>query len=113
MGYPVDLATRIAGEDISADVLVVDQAGKPIVITGNTAATLIKSGAGAIRNLKILAGTAVITVWDNTAASGTTLLPAITNPAAGMELLRDVRFTTGLTITVASSSGLVLVGSYR
>lgn len=113
MGYPVDLATRIAGEDLAADVLVTDQAGKPIAITANTAATLIKSGAGAIRSLRILAGTAVITVYDNTAASGTVLLPAITNPAAGMELLRDVKFTTGLTIVVASSTGLILVGSYR
>lgn len=70
--------------------------------------TTVKSGSGVIRNIKILGGTlGNVTVYDNTAGSGTTIVPSVT-PVQGQEIAADVAFGTGLTIVTASAT-IILV----
>jgi hypothetical protein len=77
--------------------------------TINTATTtVVKSGAGKLAYLNILGGTlGAITIYDNTAASGTVLVPAFT-PTATVPvcLTLEVTFSVGLTIVTAAASVL-------
>lgn len=77
-------------------------------------ATTIKTGAGFLHSVAILGGTAgAITVWDNTAGSGTTILPAFTpaNVNLPVTILLDVAFSIGLTVTTGAAT--VIQFSYR
>lgn len=70
-------------------------------------ATVVKTGAGVLHSItfnKPLA-TAVVTIYDNTAASGTAI-GTITIPASPqpVTLLYDVAFSTGLTINTATAA---------
>lgn len=76
---------------------------------------VLKRGPGAIHSLDLtaVANNAVVTLYDNTAASGTTIwssgaLAALTQPFDVD--LHDVQFTTGLTVdvTVASATATVI-----
>jgi len=70
--------------------------------------TTIKSGAGYLKSITILGGTlGAITVYDNTAASGTEICPVFT-PATGalVTLHFDTQFVTGLTIITAAATHL-------
>ena len=79
------------------------------------ATTVVKSGAGTlirIINNKPIA-TGVITIYDNTAASGTKI-GTITNPAALLQegpLQADynVRFGTGLTIVTSAADDITVI----
>jgi hypothetical protein len=51
-----------------------------------------------------------VQIFDNTAASGTVLFPALT-PVAGWVLLDSVAFGTGL--TVVTSAATVVICVYR
>jgi len=75
--------------------------------------TVVKSGTGTLASITILGGTlGAITVYDNTAASGTTICPAFTPAAGSMETLTfNVGFTNGLTIVTAAAT--VLQVSYQ
>jgi hypothetical protein len=80
-------------------------------ITG-TGTTVVKKGAGvlhlvAVNNPGI---SSVITLYDNTAASGTKI-GTITTPASGgvpVTLTFDVVFTNGLTVNVSVASDLTI-----
>lgn len=82
-------------------------------ITGQ-ATTTVKSGGGILHTICINtpAATETITIYDNTAASGTKIgtitVFASTNPC----LTYDVNFTTGLTIVTATASSDLTVGYY-
>lgn len=81
-------------------------------ITGQ-ATTVVKSGAGTLSRLVLNAPTAteVITIYDNTAASGT-IIGKITIPASPQPVSIEfgVAFATGLTIlTATASSDLTVV----
>jgi hypothetical protein len=74
--------------------------------------TVVKTGAGILHSItfnKPLA-TAVITIYDNTAASGT-ILGIITIPANPQPttLVYDLNFTTGLTIVTATAASDITV----
>lgn len=76
--------------------------------------TVAKSGKGCLKRIVINKGvaTAVITVYDNTAASGTKLA-TITLPATLLDEARslefDVVFATGLTIVTSQATDLTVV----
>lgn len=78
----------------------------------NTATTtVVKSGTGVLHSLSVAAGTlGAITVYDNTAGSGTTIMRTFTPTVAGNFVL-DVAFSTGLTIVTAAAT--VVTVSYR
>ena len=115
-GLNVNLASRIAGEDIPNDVLKVEERFSYSNITSATTTT-VKTGAGFFHALIINKGVAAatITVYDNTAGSGT----KIATITFGAALLSDppdstiynVSFSTGLTIVTSGATDLTV--SYR
>lgn len=82
-------------------------------ITGQ-ATTTVKSGSGILHTICVNtpAATETITIYDNTAASGTKIgtitVFASTNPC----LTYDVNFTTGLTLVTATASSDLTVSYY-
>lgn len=73
--------------------------------------TTVKTGAGFIDRIRCIGGTlGNVTIYDNTAASGTVLLPTVT-PVANGVLLEHIPFGTGLTIVTAAAT--VITVSYR
>lgn len=95
-------------------------------LTGN-ATTVLKSGAGMLRAIVINNNTTsgVMTVYDNTAASGTKIMTVqIGSPSGGLlsssglpgpaQLTAlDVRFNTGLTVVTTGSSSNNITVYYR
>lgn len=76
--------------------------------------TTVKSGAGVIRAIQVLGGTlGAITVYDNTAASGTLIAPTFTPTATlpNVPILQDIAFGTGLTIVTAAAT--IISVAYR
>lgn len=78
------------------------------------ATTAVKSGRGTLRaivnNKAVLSG--VITIYDNTAGSGTKIA-TITNPATLLQtqygLLYDADFKTGLTIVTSAADDITVM----
>ncbi len=74
--------------------------------------TVVKTGAGILHTITFNkpVATGVITVYDNTAASGT-VIATITIPASPMPvtLTYDAAFSTGLTITTATAANDITV----
>lgn len=72
--------------------------------------TVIKSGTGILHTITINkpVASAVITIYDNTAASGTTIgtitLPGTLVSEGPYSAIYDAFFTTGLTITTATAA---------
>jgi hypothetical protein len=99
----------------------VDYGSPQFVITGyayahisTDATTVVKSAPGLLHTICVNTpvATETITIYDNTAASGTKIgvatLYASTNPC----FLYDVYFTTGLTIVTATAAGDITVSYY-
>ena len=99
-----------AGEDVTADVQKVETRGANInILTATT--SVVKSGPGHLNSLFAVGGTmGNVTIYDNTAASGTVLWGPGT-PAAGARIAENIEFAVGLTIVTAAAS--FLGGSYR
>lgn len=80
-------------------------------ITGQST-TVVATGSGILHTITFNkpTATAVVTMYDNTAASGT-VLGTITIPASPMPvtLTYDIRFGTGLTITTGTASSDITV----
>ena len=82
------------------------------VLTATT--TVVKSGSGFLKAIVINKAVAlgVITIYDNTEASGTKIA-TITNPAtllgSMIYLPYDVRFSTGLTVVTSSTDDITIV----
>lgn len=112
----MSLGTTIAGEDLSTDHMKVEtQMTYQNITTATT--TTVKSGAGFLHNLVINTPGAlgVITLYDNTAGSGTKI-GTITMPASllssGPEVaIYNVKFTIGLTIVTATTAQDITVGT--
>jgi len=71
--------------------------------------TTVKSGAGVLRSITILGGTAgAITVYDNTAGSGTEICPQFTpgNVTVPVTLTFDTVFAVGCTIVTGAATVL-------
>jgi hypothetical protein len=70
--------------------------------------TVLATGGGILHSLTINATAAgTITIYDNTAASGTKIA-TIAASAAGPLFVFDVRFRTGLTVVTAAASDLTV-----
>lgn len=93
---------------------LVETPGYSFLNIAGAATTTVKSGAGTlvrvVVNKPIALG--VITVYDNTAASGTKIA-TITNPAAilqqQIEIQYEAKFATGLTIVTSLADDLTIV----
>lgn len=78
------------------------------------ATTAVKASAGRLKRITVNKAVAsgVITVYDNTAASGTKIA-TITSPATLLQnyftLEFDVRFATGLTIVTSAADDITVV----
>lgn len=105
--------TLLAGEDLTNNRLMVEERFSYQSI--NTAATTtIKSSAGFFNSMTIWGGTAgAITVYDNTAGSGTAIVPTFTPGSVSVSVtnILNVSFATGLTIVTAAAT--VISVSYR
>ena len=111
----VALGTQIAGEDLTNDVLKTEQRFSYAYCTADTA---VKSGAGFLHTVTITpidAAAGTITLWDNTAESGTTIT-TIYIPAAfvaPITLTLDVSFSTGLYVGYGAAVEVAVTLSYR
>jgi len=106
------------GEDAANDLIKVEQRFSYLnIVLAAPTTTVVKSGVGFLHAITInkVAATGVITIYDNTAGSGT-LIGTITMPAtllaSQITLLFDVVFSVGLTIVTATAAQDITV-SYR
>lgn len=108
---------KLAGEDLTNDVMKVEQRFSYANITTATTTT-VKSGAGFLHAITFNTPVAssVITIYDNTAGSGTKIgtitLPAVLLAQGAYTAPLNVSFTTGLTIVTATAASDLTV-SYR
>ena len=106
--------TAIAGESLSYNRLMTAPSYNYLYQSGTTAGVTVKNGAGILHTLTISTPVAssVITLYDNTAASGT-VITVITLPATLLEgpmtLHYDVAFNTGLELVVATGASVVTI----
>lgn len=105
-----ELKSLLAGEDVVNDVQKVETRGAAVnILTATT--TTIKSGPGHLNHLIAVGGTmGNVTIYDNTAASGTVLFGPAT-PTAGGVIVADIEFAVGLTVVTAAATAIS--GSYR
>jgi len=70
-----------------------------------SASALIKTGAGEVRGIFVASASATPTIklWDNTSAATTVLVNTFTPSAATYYYMGDVRFATGLYITISGT----------
>lgn len=83
-------------------------------VAAGTATTVVKSGAGTLARISINtkgASANVITVYDNTAGSGTKI--ATIDGTSDRDHVYDVAFATGLTIVSATGTGADYTVAYR
>lgn len=109
----VTLDTYLSGERPTNDYINVESDFSYATITTATT-TVVKSGAGKLHSVCIVGGTlGAITIYDNTAASGTTIIPTFT-PTATLPcptIILDVLVNTGITVVTAAAT--ILVINYR
>lgn len=106
----VSQATRIAGEDLTKDLLKVNQVFSATNITTN-ATTTVQTGAGLLHSFTInnpaliSVANLTMTVYDNTAGSGTKIgtytVPFGLTTAVPFTVNLNASFATGLTIVTA------------
>lgn len=113
----ISSATKIAGEDLTNDVMKVEQRFSYAQIAAGQATTTVKSGAGFLHAIVFngpATATNVTTVYDNTAGSGTVIaIPLATAVVSPTTVIYDVSFATGLTIVTATANGANMTISYR
>lgn len=113
----VALGTQIAGEDLTNDVLKVEQRFSYVNISADTA---VKSGAGFLHTVTFAqidaaptAGTIII--YDNTAESGTIIFSSTWTTAVFMPvtITIDASFSTGLYVGFTTTADIGVTLSYR
>ena len=109
--------TLIAGEDLTNDVLKVEQRYSYARLTADT---LVKTGAGFLHTLTFVnsdaaptAGT--IIVYDNTSETGTIIYSETfdTTVFRGYTVTLDVSFSTGLYVGFTTTADVACTVSYR
>lgn len=71
--------------------------------------TVVRAGAGTLRNLVINTSVAsTITIYDNTSAAGTKIATIAASAPIGANFMYDVAFNTGLTIVTAGASDITV-----
>lgn len=103
----VTMGTKQAGEDITADVTKVEQRNNyTYILTATT--TVVKTGSGLLHTITVEGGTTgTITVYDNTAASGTKIADFTTTNSLATYVF-DVAFATGCTVVTSAATQLTL-----
>ena len=99
------LLETLAGEDVVNDVQKVETRGSAVnILTATT--TVIKSAPGHVNRLIAVGGTmGNVTIYDNTAASGTVLFGPAT-PTAGGTIVENIDFSIGLTVVTAAATAI-------
>lgn len=113
----VTLASLIAGEDLTANVMKTEQRFSGTVVTADTQ---VKSGAGFLHSLTFAPNDSAptagsIIVYDNTAESGTQLFNVTftTTWFVPFTVILDVTFATGLFIGFTTTNDVNVTPSYR
>lgn len=113
----VNLASKIAGEDLTNDVLKVEERYTGINVAADA---LIKSGAGFVHSLTFSCNDAAptagsIIVYDNTAESGTIIYSETFTTTAfrGYSVILDQTFATGLYVGFTTTADVNVNVSYR
>lgn len=98
----VNLADRLAGEDLTNDVQKVEDRSSYL---NTTASAAVKAAAGRLKGIFVssASSTPTIKLWDNTAGSGAVLVNTFTPAAATYYRFPDVEFATGLYITISGT----------
>lgn len=109
LSYSAGLATKIAGEDFTNDVM---KMRRPATYTNLSASALIKTGAGVVSGFIVNShSSGTLKLWDNTSAATTVLLNTITF-AAGSGIVvnfgADIEFSTGLYATVGGTADITI-----
>lgn len=108
-GSAADVCDRAIhpGEDAANDrVMVLPKYNGTYISTATT--TLVKTGAGVLHSITVTTAAAgTITVYDNTAGSGTIKAVLKVSIPEGTYIF-DIAFATGLTIVTAAASGLTV-----
>jgi hypothetical protein len=113
----VNLEVQVAGEDLTNDVLKVEERFSYLNIVAGQATTVVKTGSGLLHAI-IFNGPATATnttnVYDNTAASGTLIAtPLATAVVLPTTVTYNCAFSTGLTIITATANGANMTVVYR
>lgn len=108
-GYETQtLGTKIAGEDLTNDVLKIRDAAS---YTNLSASALIKTGAGVLKGIVVNSHTSgTLKLWDNTSAATTVICNTITF-AAGPNFIKlpAVEFSTGLYATIGGTADITIL----
>lgn len=102
------LSTRIAGEDLTNDVLKIQDSAS---YTNLSASALIKTGAGVLKGIVVNShSSGTLKLWDNTSAATTVLFNTITFAAgSGIVInLPAVEFSTGLYATIGGTADITI-----
>lgn len=105
----VNLASRLAGEDTSSDVLVTQQR---VSYTNLSSDTSVVTGVGRLHGFVVNSHTSgTIKIWDSTAASGAVLLNTITLAAGPQQWVFPVgiQFGTGLYVDVGGTIDVTIL----
>lgn len=107
----IDMETKIAGEDLTNDVMKVE---RQMNYTNISASALIKTGAGRVSGFIVNSHTTgSLKLWDNTSAATTVLMNTYTF-ATGSQVVTfpaEVKFTTGLYATIAGTADVTIIWS--
>ena len=107
---PTYMQTQIAGEDLAADVMKVEHRNSFGQISTATTTTVL-SGSGVLHSIVITDSVAsAITVYDNTAGSGTVIALFAASTLEGTFLF-DVAVGTGITVVTVGASDITV--TYR
>ena len=104
----VGLGTKIAGEDLTNDVLKIRDSA---TYTNLSASALIKTGAGVVKGIVVNShASGTLKLWDNTSAATTVLLNTITF-AAGPNFIKlpSIEFSTGLYATIGGTADITIL----
>ena len=101
-GLAVSLGSRLAGEDLTADRMLVEEGCQPTRITGGTAAVSIKSTAGYLA--RIIIAKPVDTKTITITADGATIGVITCSGAIPFTVPCGFRFASSLSITPSDAS---------
>jgi len=117
-GSRVAVADKLAGEDLTNDVMKVEEQYTYNAVI--VADALIKTGAGVLHTLTISCNDAAptagtIIIYDNTAESGTIIFNHnfTTTPFMPFSVVLDAKFNTGLYAGFTTTADVNLSISYR
>ena len=114
-----NLSTKLAGEDLTNDVMKIEPQFTYLNIVAGQATTAVKTGAGLLHAIvfnSVATATNVTTIFDNSAASGTkiaTITPVATTTQIPNTVIYDAKFSTGLTVLTATANSADMTIIYR